>query len=194
MAEREASSIRVKDRGPSRAFVLTKRGSAPPPARPLPEVHPERDDDPTQRLAEALDRAFSYALSRVTLGLSPAALAEAYFNWLVHLALAPGKQLQLTQKALRNTLRFWNYVATCALQQRPDRVCIEPLPTDKRFSADAWHAWPFNAIHQAFLLRSTSSGGTTPRPGCAASPPSMSARLTSPRGRCSTSFHPPTSC
>ncbi|MFZ1104735.1 MAG: poly-beta-hydroxybutyrate polymerase N-terminal domain-containing protein [Hyphomicrobiaceae bacterium] len=122
-------------------------------AWPWPDARRERDDDPLQCLAEALDHASSYALSRVTLGLSPAALAEAYFDWTVHLALAPGKQLQLTQEALRNTLRFWNYVATCALQERPGRVCIEPLPNDKRFSADAWHAWPFNTIHQAFLLQ-----------------------------------------
>ena len=122
-------------------------------AWPRPDARHERDDDPSQRLAEALDRAFSYALSRVTLGLSPAALAEAYFDWMVHLALAPGKQLLLTQDALRKTLRFWHYVETCALQERPGSVCIEPLPNDKRFSADAWHAWPFNAIHQAFLLQ-----------------------------------------
>jgi polyhydroxyalkanoate synthase len=122
-------------------------------AWPRPDTRRERDDDPSQRLAEALDRALNYALSRVTLGLSPAALAEAYFDWMVHLALAPGKQLQLTQKALRKTLRFWHYAATCALQERSGRICIEPLPNDKRFSADAWHAWPFNAIHQAFLLQ-----------------------------------------
>ena len=73
------------------------------------------DDDPSQRLAEALDRSLNYALSRVTLGLSPAAVAEAYFDWLVHLAAAPGKQLQLWQKALRKGMRFWHYVATCAL-------------------------------------------------------------------------------
>ena len=118
-----------------------------------PDVRRERDDDPSQRLAETLDRALNYALSRATLGLSPAAVAEAYFDWMVHLAAAPGKQLQLTQEALRKTLRFWHYAATCALRERPGSVCIEPLPNDKRFSADAWRAWPFNAIHQAFLLQ-----------------------------------------
>ncbi|MFZ1105565.1 MAG: alpha/beta fold hydrolase, partial [Hyphomicrobiaceae bacterium] len=122
-------------------------------ARPRLDARPESDDDPSQRLAEALDRASSYALARATLGLSPAALAEAYFDWMVHLAAAPGKQLQLIQKAVRKMLRFWHYAATCALQERPSSVCIEPLPNDKRFSADAWRAWPFNAIHQAFLLQ-----------------------------------------
>ena len=169
MAERAAQPTQEVDQGHSEAAApeRTMRAEAPSPemsttlpalqaadaAWPRPDARHERDDDPSQRLAEALDRAFNYALSRVTLGLSPAALAEAYFDWMVHLAVAPGKQLQLTQKALRKTLRFWHYAATCALQQRPGSVCIEPLPNDKRFSADAWRAWPFNAIHQAFLLQ-----------------------------------------
>jgi hypothetical protein len=67
---------------------------------------PGRDDDPSERCAEALDHAVNYAVSRVTLGLSPAALAEAYFDWLAHLAAAPSKQLQLYQKALRKTARI----------------------------------------------------------------------------------------
>jgi polyhydroxyalkanoate synthase len=112
-----------------------------------------RDDDPSKRWAEALDRALNYALARVTLGLSPAALAEAYFDWLVHLAAAPGKQLQLWQKAVRKTLRLWHYAATCGLAERATSPCIEPLPNDKRFRADAWRAWPYNVVHQAFLLQ-----------------------------------------
>jgi polyhydroxyalkanoate synthase subunit PhaC len=116
-------------------------------------AHDRDDDDPSERWAEALDRAVNYALSRVTLGLSPAALAEAYFGWLVHLAAAPGKQLQIGQKALRKTLRFWHYAATCALTEQTGIRCIEPLPHDKRFCAAAWHAWPYNVIHQAFLLQ-----------------------------------------
>jgi polyhydroxyalkanoate synthase len=120
---------------------------------PRLDVPRGRDDDPSERYAEAIDRALNYAISRVTLGLSPAALAEAYFDWLVHLAAAPGKQLQLCQKALRKTLRLWHYTATCALAERGGTPCIEPLPNDKRFSADAWRAWPYNVMHQAFLLQ-----------------------------------------
>jgi hypothetical protein len=132
---------------------------APPPSRTSGSGLPRLDlplgpyDDPSQRWAEALDRATNYALSRVTLGLSPAALAEAYFDWLAHLAAAPGKQLQLCQKALRKSRRLWHYAATCALTQRAGHPCIEPLPNDKRFRADAWRAWPYNVIHQAFLLQ-----------------------------------------
>ena len=30
--------------------------------------------------------------------------------------------------------------------------CIEPLPQDKRFAGEGWHKWPYNLVHQAFLL------------------------------------------
>ena len=40
----------------------------------VPHCH---DDDPSKRWAEALDRALNFALSHVTLGLSPAALAPS---------------------------------------------------------------------------------------------------------------------
>jgi hypothetical protein len=48
-----------------------------------------------------LDRTFKANLARLTHGLTPAGLARAYFDWLTHLMLAPGKQLQLAEKAVR---------------------------------------------------------------------------------------------
>jgi polyhydroxyalkanoate synthase len=111
------------------------------------------DRDPVERLGETVDRSLNYALSRLTLGLSPAAQVEAYFDWLVHLSAAPGKQLELHYKALRNAVRLWRYATASALSAQPCADCIEPLPHDRRFRADAWHTWPYSVIHQAFLLQ-----------------------------------------
>ena len=75
-----------------------------------------REDDPSLRLAEVFDRSLHYAISRLTLGLSPMALAETYFDWLVHLSLSPGKQLQLWHKGLRKSARLASHLARCMAQ------------------------------------------------------------------------------
>jgi poly[(R)-3-hydroxyalkanoate] polymerase subunit PhaC len=113
----------------------------------------EDDVDPSQRMADALDRTLNYARSRLTMGLSPAALVEAYFDWALHLAFAPGKQMQLSEKALRKWLRLTHYIASGAVLQDKRACCIEPLPHDKRFAADEWRNWPYDIIYQAFLLQ-----------------------------------------
>jgi polyhydroxyalkanoate synthase len=106
-----------------------------------------------EHFAETFDRAANVVVAHYTLGLSPAALAEAYFDWLTHLACAPGKQLALIGKALRKSEKLARYAAACVLAPDGAKRCIEPLPQDRRFSADAWQKWPFNLFHQAFLLQ-----------------------------------------
>jgi len=122
--------------------------------RPVGLPAPDTDDsDPSLHFADVVDRTINYAVSRLTLGLSPAAVAEAYFDWLVHLAAAPGKQSQLWQKALRKWMRLGRYVASCTISGGKGECCIEPLPHDKRFAGEAWNSWPYNAFQQAFLLQ-----------------------------------------
>jgi polyhydroxyalkanoate synthase len=136
-----------------------ERDPAPAPAHEFPAPCPAGFDpphdgvDPSLEFADVLDRSLHYGISRLTLGISPAAMAEANFDWLIHLAAAPGKQFQLWQKAWRKGLRLAHYMATCALREGSEHRCIEPLPNDKRFSGDAWRTWPFNVINQAFLLQ-----------------------------------------
>jgi polyhydroxyalkanoate synthase len=50
-------------------------------------------------------RELHAAVARFTAGLSPAALAHAYLDWVTHLTYAPGKRLQLVDKAARIPLR-----------------------------------------------------------------------------------------
>ena len=103
-------------------------------------------------IADITDRSMHAAVARFTAGLSPAALAHAYLDWSTHLAYAPGKRLQLVDKAMRKAVRFANYACRCAMQGGKGECCIEPLPQDKRFVGEEWHKWPYNFIHQAFLL------------------------------------------
>jgi polyhydroxyalkanoate synthase len=121
---------------------------------PLLGLTAAREDDPSLRLAEVVDRSLHYAMSRLTLGLSPMALAETYFDWLVHLSLSPGKQLQLWHKGVRKSARLSSHLVHCMTRVGEHiEPCICPLPQDKRFQSAEWHKWPFNLIHQSFLLQ-----------------------------------------
>ena len=102
--------------------------------------------------ADNIDRALHAAAARFTFGLSPAALAEAYFDWASHLVFAPGKLVQLVDKATRKSIRLGNYALQCAMQDGKAQPCIEPLPQDHRFAGADWHTFPYNLMAQSFLL------------------------------------------
>ena len=101
--------------------------------------------------ARTIDRYVSAVLGRMSLGVSPAGLMTAYFEWLSHLVASPGKQTELMQKAARKASRFVVQSARAATD--PDTPpCIEPLPQDHRFSGEQWQQPPFSWIYQWFLL------------------------------------------
>jgi len=127
-----------------------------PPLSPRWDGWPfDRDSYASTAFGDVIDRSIHAAVSRMTAGLSPAALAEAYFDWATHLASAPGKQSQLVDKAMRKSVRFAQYMSKHALAEKrtADEGCIEPLPQDRRFAGEAWQAWPFCFIYQSFLLQ-----------------------------------------
>ncbi len=121
--------------------------------RNRPSQQQDRDSYSVTALADITDRALHAATARFTAGISPAALAEAYLDWATHLAYAPGKRIQLVDKAMRKTMRFGTYLQKYAASGGDTEDCIEPLPQDHRFTDDAWRKWPFNCIYQGFLLQ-----------------------------------------
>jgi polyhydroxyalkanoate synthase subunit PhaC len=136
-------------------------GPANAPAAPCPPTCPDIEP-PT-----VTDRMLHAALGRMTSGISPAALALAWTDWTLHLAQSPGKWARLSEKALRKAGRFGEYAARAA--GGDTQPCIAPLPQDRRFSGEAWQQWPFNVIHQGFLLNqqwwhnvTTGIGGVSP--------------------------------
>ena len=109
--------------------------------------------DSSRRVAEGLDRSLNYFISRFTLGISPIGLSEAYFDWLIHLCGSPGKQMALWNEAVGNSVKLLRYLSECACHEwHGIAPCIAPLPNDKRFSGEQWQVFPFNFMHQAFLL------------------------------------------
>ena len=100
-----------------------------------PAIEPdERDRYRVTAFADIADRSLHAAIARLTGGLSPAALAQAYWDWATHLAAAPGKRMQLVDKAVRKAMRFGNYAYRYAAR-RPERGTLHraaaagsPLP------------------------------------------------------------------
>ncbi len=117
-----------------------------------PEFGPDERAPMPRRTTHALDRAFKAHLARLTFSISPAALASDTFNWLAHLAISPGKQLELVENAMMRYMRFLTYLPQ-TMQPGGADPCFAPLSDeDDRFDGEEWQKWPFNVIHQWFLL------------------------------------------
>ncbi len=135
------------------------------PATATIEAHPQATRHKTQApqaalehaeqnsFGEALDRSLHAFAARSTFGLSPAALTQAYMDWIVHLMASPGKQMQLLQKSAQQMSALAKYMSECAVHGHGSECCIRPLPQDSRFSDAAWKVWPFNIWSQSFLLQ-----------------------------------------
>lgn len=98
-----------------------------------------------------MDLPLKLGLARFTHGISPAAVAMAYADWFAHLVVSPSRQADLLASAMRKAL-LWTQYAPRAWQGDCAR-CVDPAPQDKRFSPPDWHALPFSAMAQAFLLQ-----------------------------------------
>src|SRR3546814_3050439 len=66
--------------------------------------------DPLDGISQALDRAAAVGIAHLTHGLSPVTMILAATDWALHLACAPGKQLQLGAKAARKYWRLSDYI------------------------------------------------------------------------------------
>jgi poly[(R)-3-hydroxyalkanoate] polymerase subunit PhaC len=108
-----------------------------------------RETRPARR-TWAIDRAVRAGISRLTVGLAPTALAAAFFDWAVHLAVSPGKQLELAAHALAAAVENAEFAARCAHGAAAD-PCRCALPQDKRFRAREWQKFPFNVYAHSFL-------------------------------------------
>jgi poly[(R)-3-hydroxyalkanoate] polymerase subunit PhaC len=98
-----------------------------------------------------LDLPLHAGIAQLTAGISPIALAQAYTDWFQHLLFSPDKQIDIIEKAIHQWSRYHEYCPR-ACGDPHCKVCIEPLPQDKRFKGEAWQDWPYNGIYQGFLL------------------------------------------
>ena len=105
-------------------------------------------------MAEKWDPAFHAELAQRLSFLSYATPLMAATDWALHLLASPGKRMDLARLALQNSTAIGRYSverlqAGFSRQARHD----VPVPTnDRRFRDPEWQQWPFNLMHQSFLL------------------------------------------
>jgi polyhydroxyalkanoate synthase len=100
--------------------------------------------------AKDLDRAVRAGIARVTGGLAPSALAGAFFDWAVHLAAAPGKQLELAGQAVNALVENAAFGMRC-LDGAAHDPCHGALSQDNRFRTSEWRRFPSNLYAHTFL-------------------------------------------
>jgi polyhydroxyalkanoate synthase len=134
---------------PQVTLVSSRDANAPRKVKSRVAVPAARDSIPDTPY-QVVDRMLHATVSRATGGLSPAALAGAFFDWSVHLTFSPGQQLDLARQAIAGAISDFAFAAQAAVGSSGD-PCEHALPHDSRFRAPAWQALPFNIYAHNFL-------------------------------------------
>lgn len=120
----------------------------------LNEDHSQRNADTldqyNHQFTTAYDREFHARMGKF-FALSPASLTGAYFDWLTHLSISPGKQLQLIESAWRKRASLFDYTLWSACGVKTED-CAPHFQHDRRFVDHGWTIYPYNVYQQAFLL------------------------------------------
>jgi polyhydroxyalkanoate synthase len=106
------------------------------------------------RVLNPLDISIQSTVARHTFSISPTSLVLATFDWAIQLSLSPGKRLELITLGINQSIRLSCYSRSTFLDKegRSETECVIPPSFDKRFQPEQWHRWPFNVLHQSFLL------------------------------------------
>jgi polyhydroxyalkanoate synthase len=99
------------------------------------------EESPTQRL----DRLVHSSVSPLAGGISPVSLALAWADWAWHLAVSPGRQMDLGALAMRHMQANWRV----ALGE-PEGEPAGDADDDPRFRDPAWAMPPFNVLRSGF--------------------------------------------
>ncbi|TDV13863.1 polyhydroxyalkanoate synthase [Paraburkholderia caballeronis] len=123
-----------------------------------------RDCMPPGRLHDdSLDLVAHAGVAMLTGGLSPISAALACLDWGMHLAISPGKCLELGAQAWRNAAAAVRFALPGAPEEAGQDAdagggtaiaassASRTTMTDPRFKEPAWSIWPFSAYRDAFL-------------------------------------------
>jgi polyhydroxyalkanoate synthase len=108
---------------------------------------------PADAKGNDIDRKVRAALARATGSLSMGSALLAAGDWGINLSVSPGRQMELALLALDYAGQVARYDVECFLAGTGEaRRFIEPPARDRRFEGSEWLHWPFNVLHQSFLL------------------------------------------
>jgi len=132
--------------------VKPKREDRPEPVAPPKQAGAVRSRDWPEpgpmHPHQNLDRAARAAVARLSAGVSPHSFIEAWADWAQHLSQAPGRQLELIERAQRNALMLMTHLAGTTEDVDPP---FAPKPFDHRFRHPGWRKLPFSLWQQSFL-------------------------------------------
>jgi len=131
---------------PKPAKAATPPAAAMPPGANLPVPVDNRPSHPHQNI----DRAARAAVARLTGGVSPFAVTEAWSDWALHLSRAPGRQLELVERAHSSGMKLAEH-AIRRWAGKPSSPPFTPGPHDHRFAHTSWQRLPFELWEQSFL-------------------------------------------
>jgi len=97
-----------------------------------------------------LDRMIHASAARLTGGVSMIGLGLAWFDWASHLATAPGRQIELVQCAIIETMRALDHMATDLRRTGDNNGRPQTLTSDRRFTSANWHQAPFSIYARNF--------------------------------------------
>ncbi|WP_071674031.1 PHA/PHB synthase family protein [Nioella nitratireducens] len=100
---------------------------------------------------DTLDRATRAAMARMTSGVSLHAAAAAWMDWSLHLSRAPGRQLELAERARDSWTRLM--MGGLLPEDGGDGLgsAFAPEEGDHRFQHDGWHRPPFRQWKESYL-------------------------------------------
>ena len=134
----------------------TETPSVPKAQRKAPKHAPSPPAAPAQggvwdeHPFQSLDRGAMATIAPFTAGLSPHAMFDAWADWAMHLARAPGRQLELIERARINALKLARYGTETMLGRAPEKP-FTAKPWDTRWQHEGWERLPFGLWQQQFL-------------------------------------------
>lgn len=98
-----------------------------------------------ERSTTGFDQEFRAVLARMSGGMSPLDLGLATLDWISHLAISPGRRLQLVNSFLAK-LRDLGVYSVESLFSEDAKGPASAI--ERRMSGEAWGKWPFNVFAQ----------------------------------------------